>query len=31
VWSSLVAPLPLAALSLVVDGPHAMGHADLPS
>jgi O-acetylserine/cysteine efflux transporter len=26
-WSSLVPPLPLAALSLAVDGPHAVGHA----
>jgi O-acetylserine/cysteine efflux transporter len=27
VWSSLVAPLPLAALSLAFDGTHAMGQA----
>jgi O-acetylserine/cysteine efflux transporter len=27
VWISLVPPLPLLGLSLVVDGPHAVGHA----
>lgn len=27
VWSSLVVPLPLLALSLLVDGPHAVGDA----
>ncbi|MDP3761216.1 MAG: EamA family transporter [Ramlibacter sp.] len=27
VWSSLVAPLPLAALSLLVEGPDRIGHA----
>lgn len=27
VWSALVVPLPLLALSLVLDGPHAIGHA----
>ncbi len=26
-WSALVVPLPLLALSLVLDGPHAIGHA----
>jgi O-acetylserine/cysteine efflux transporter len=27
VWISLIPPLPLLGLSLVVDGPHAVGHA----
>jgi len=27
VWSSLVVPLPLLGLSLVLDGPHQVGHA----
>jgi O-acetylserine/cysteine efflux transporter len=27
VWISLVPPLPLLGLSLIVDGPHAVGHA----
>jgi O-acetylserine/cysteine efflux transporter len=27
VWASLVAPLPLLGLSLIFDGPHAIGHA----
>jgi O-acetylserine/cysteine efflux transporter len=27
VWISLIPPLPLLALSLTVDGPHAVGHA----
>ena len=27
VWSSIVVPVPLLALSLALDGPHAVGHA----